>query len=288
MNQMASISADTKPKPRRSIWQFKIRTLIVITFVASFIALVGRYVHISFEQERIVEGLSGGEVLYDYEYKNGTAIPRGKPEGSRWVRERLGDKFFSRVTFVSVNKWDIEDIESIYSLHTLEHLTMFNCDKLKSLEYIQYFDNLAYIDFGDCDGLTDISHLKNVKSLKHLDLFSCDNISSIECLAGLPSLEYLDISNCPNLSSFECIQTLKQLKVLKFAKSPWEDVSCVLDNSELIELHLEDAIQLASLKGLENLKQLQIVNLRGCRSLPLSEIDRISKLMPGMSLVTGS
>ena len=272
------------PRPR---WQFKIKALLILVFLSSFIALAGSFAHTSFKQAKIVERLGPeNKILYDYEFKDGQAVLDRNPPGPDWIKNRFGKNFFARVTFVKIYGKPIKDIESIYYLHNLEHLAMFNCDSLTDINYIQHFKKLAYLDLGDCDGLTDVSPLKNATSLRHLDLYSCDNVVDLDFVENLTEIQYLDISNCEEITELEFLRALKNLETFKFAKSPLKDVVCLENNLKLRELHLEGSMSLENLDGLENLSRLQIVNIRGCKQLSKPQVDRLSKLMPGTNVVS--
>ena len=266
--------------------QFKIRTLLVLIFLSSFIAMAGSLAHTSFEQDKIVERLERKNVLYDYEFKDGQAVLHRAPPGPSWIKEKLGSNFFARVTHVKLYRKEINNIESIFNLHQLEHLSLFDCDSLTDVSYIEHFKKLVYLDLGNCDGLTDVEPLKGATNLEHLDLFSCANVSDLNCVENLTQLKYLDISNCEEISEFEFLHALKNLETLKLAKSSLSDVSCVLNNAQLRELHLEGCQNLGSVSGLENLEQLQLVNVRGCKKLSKTQVKRLSELIPGANVVS--
>jgi len=272
--------------PYRLRWQFRIRTLLVLVFLSSFFALAGSYAYTSFEQEKIVNKLGRKGILYDYEYKDGETFLDQSPAGPKWIKRRFGPNFFSRVTYVKLYRQNVENIESIYYLHDLEFLSLFDCDTLRDLKYIHHFGKLKHLDLGDCDGLKTIDPLRRAISLEYLDLFSCENVSDASCLASLERLKYLDISNCGEISEFEFFYALKNLETLKFAKSSLTDVSCFANNLQLRELHLEGSLNLESLDGLEGLPELHLVNVRKCDSLSKSEVDRFLALSPETIVVS--
>lgn len=266
--------------------QFKIKTLVVLTFFAGLASLVGSFANTSFQQAKIVKKLGGGKVLYDFEFKDGKTIRDPAPQGPAWIRERLGPRFFSRVTFVDLVGWEINDLSSIYYLHQLEHLTIFNCDSLESVKSIEHFQKLTYLDLAQCDLLSDLSSLDQSRQLKHLDLFACKSVKDLSCLNQHSNLEFLNVSNCTQLLELDFLQGLENLREFRFSKSTMSSVKPLAKNSKLQKLFLDDSPKLESLDGLEDLTDLQLVDLRGCKMLSLAEVKRLKIARPETSIIS--
>lgn len=86
--------------PRRRWSRFSFRTLLVVlALLSAALGWLALKVRQAERQRKAVTAIrkAGGYVLYDYECWNGIPILDGKPPPPAWLREVLGEDFFSDV-----------------------------------------------------------------------------------------------------------------------------------------------------------------------------------------------
>ncbi len=103
--------------------RFSLRaTMLVILWAAIWL---GSQVNQAREQRDALDAVRkyGGWVSFDYEFVNGTRAAGRQPWGSRWIRDRIGDEYFQKVTEVNL-------IYDASSGRRIENANMDTCDDL--------------------------------------------------------------------------------------------------------------------------------------------------------------
>jgi hypothetical protein len=171
----AEPSKADQPKRKRRWLQFSLRTLLIFTLICGIgFARLGRKIERKRGERVVVKEIrqAGGRVDYDYEI----ALPAVEPFGPAWLRELLGEDFFSDVALVVIP-------DAAAGSHIPENLI-----KLTRLERLC----LCGLDVADGDlvslkGLTDLRFLI-LKRSKVTD-------TGLVNLKNLTRLEFLRLSN---------------------------------------------------------------------------------------------
>lgn len=148
------------------------------------------------------------------------------------------------------------------TLTSLRELRINQCEKLEYLPLngLMELVNLQILEVSDCSMLKksgmEVKLLPS--SLEQLSIKSCGELANIliDLLAGLEALTFLELANCSHLISLPTVKTFETLTALK-------------------ELRLYGCPELSSLGGLQCLKSLRLLIIRGCCSL-----TKISSLPP--------
>jgi hypothetical protein len=90
------------PHPLRRFLRFSVRGLIVVVLV--IVVWLGWIVQQAHVQRDAVAAIrrSGGEVFYDWEWKDGHRIIGGEPWPPRWLVHLVGVDYFGQVTTVQL------------------------------------------------------------------------------------------------------------------------------------------------------------------------------------------
>lgn len=157
----------------RRFTRYSLRTMLLVLFALSvWFGWISVRVQ---NQRKAVESIQqgGGQVVYDYERDPADArksIPNPEPPGPAWLRDLVGEDWFSDV--IVVRLFDVDD----ESLGQLAHLPKIRRMFLRGEE------------------VTDIG-LAHVASLDELEYLELDKLrvtdEGLVSLAGLDSLEYL-------------------------------------------------------------------------------------------------
>jgi hypothetical protein len=279
MNKRTSI----RKHENRRWFQISLRAFVLIVLVGS--ALTGWLASegVRADRERkIVEYLQqyNAQILYDYQFSNGTFEANGVPNGPQWMRRRLAVHFFSSATSVQIHSPDsLEGIECVQGLRKLERLTIYNCDQLENVDCLRNMPELRYLDLGKCSRLVNVDALKGANKLQHLALNQCLVLENIDSLNLLQELSELELSGCDGLTNFSVLSGLR-LRKLDFTKSTLSDVEFLEGLTTLEELYLAGSESLTNVDGLKNLKQLQKLDLRGCDKLKKHQIDSLKDDLP--------
>ncbi len=135
-------------KPRRQQPRLSIASLITLVLVLGL--WLGWFVRSARIQREAVAAITKahGEVLYDWECRNGHWVPHGAPWGPRWLVNAIGVDHFGNVTFVRIPGPSEADLSHIGNLVQLRTLVIT--------------DKLDLTDAG-------LAHLKRLKNLRTLD-----------------------------------------------------------------------------------------------------------------------
>jgi len=166
---------------RQSGWKQKKWTLtgllVIVAVVGIFVGWVGRRMHQARKQQAAADAIVnlGGEVVYDSQkYQGGGWSERAEPSGPAWLRNLLGDDFFSDVVFVLMQD------------------AQFNDDLMLHLADLP---NLRALDLSDTQMAdAELEHLKELTNLEGLDLSETQvTDAGLEHLAGLANLRRLNL-----------------------------------------------------------------------------------------------
>jgi hypothetical protein len=89
-----------------------LRTLLIVTVVvAAFAGWLGRGIEHNRKQTEIAKTITGmgGYVFYDYQRWNGGWSRGLEPRGPSWLREILGQNFFSELDYVGLSETGVSD-----------------------------------------------------------------------------------------------------------------------------------------------------------------------------------
>ena len=190
-----SSQADPIPRPRRRYLRFSVRGLIVVVLViGGWLGSIVRSARIQREAVAAIEK-AGGEVWYDWEWKDGKAIQGGSPWMPGWVANRAGIDCFGNVVAARISPEDAEDtMVQVGRLSRLEHLELNNhygtdlwTIHLASLTNLSDLD-LARTQVTD-SGLVHLNGLIRLSSLNLRNTQVTDaGLVHLKCLTGLSKL----------------------------------------------------------------------------------------------------
>jgi internalin A len=211
-------------------------------------------------QRRAIRAIeqAGGEVLYDYQYRDGKAVRDGKPQGPGWLRKWLGDGFFHDVACVH-----------FYRAEPSVNAAMSGVEQFDRLQALAFFDTRL--------SDTGLSHVQDLRSLRVLRLFLTDVTNGgLRYLRSLENLEVLEVLPTDaasdrvyfNEDGLANLEGLKRLRKLGLCGTGVTDRGVAhlkgLARLEELDLSLTNVTDegLENLTGLTNLRKL---GLRGCR-----------------------
>ena len=146
-----------------------------------------------------------------------------------------------------ITKKEMKSIKEINGDNILEYLSINEwvelgtpCRGLKSLEGLQYAENLERLDLSE-NAINDLTPLKNLNKLKYVEL-DRNMISDLTPLSKLKNLEHLNIYNNKGIVDITPISN--------FSKLEWLDLHFCNRGSQKVNV-----------KPLGNLKALKMVNL---------------------------
>jgi hypothetical protein len=271
------------PKRKRRWFQFSLRSvLIAVTLLALACGWLGQKIDQKRKEREALEAIfkSGGDASYDFDIRKGRRATDSTPPGQEWLRDLLGDNFFSEVVKVSyqgefdsvkrrggnvtdealVNLKALPKLRTLYLDFTpkLTDAGLANLNELKQLQAL-YLGRMRASDAG-------MENLKRLTQLQSLALVSTDvTDAGLASLKGLTQLRWLNLSNSKVTDA-----GLANLKELTQLRSLYLDSTVVTDAgienlSGLTKLHdlglartqVSDT-GLASLKGFSKLRRLAL------------------------------
>ncbi|CAI9087661.1 OLC1v1021790C1 [Oldenlandia corymbosa var. corymbosa] len=189
--------------------------------------------------------------------------------------------FFSCLTFLEVlnlSNTNIKCLPALSDLHKLRLLLLSRCTALVSLGELQSTTRLEILDLSGSTALKEIQgeSLEDMIRLQKLDL-SGTKITRLPHLSST-NLRQLVLKNCFNLKEFPSLKNLSRLEELNL--SGVRSIEVVLPDFEhMTSLRLLDLSEtlVEKLNTLSNLKNLNYLSLRDCRSL--SELPCLEVLL---------
>jgi Leucine-rich repeat (LRR) protein len=162
-----------------------------------------------------------------------------------------------------------------------------NLSFLPSLQFLTGLNVLTYHidDISPIEGLPNLRSLKIYRSGKrgldfrlfpHLERLTMQYRPKSDSLFECLSLTKLYLSNYPSKES-ESFASLKGLTTLELTNGPMQDLSGLAALGELRELGLYYLRALPSLRGIEDLTLLYVLNIDTCRKI--TAIDQVSNML---------
>jgi internalin A len=279
-----SCGAATKPAERvsrtwRSYLRFSVRGLILLVLAIG--VGLGWMVQSARNQHDAVAAIekAGGSVSYDWEWRNGTAIPAGKPWAPRWLVDLMGVDYFGHVTDVSLPGATDAAIVPVARLTQLQRLILAE-SSMSDVGVISFFDvNRPRVTSAG------LMHLKKLTNLAELDLGGTQvSDAGLAHLKGLTKLSVLDIrGNEVTDAGLAHLKGLTNLSVLSVCGNPVTDAGLAhlagLTNLSTLRLdgtRVTDA-GLAHLKGLTKLRRLSLDGTE-VTDAGLTNLMRLTKL----------
>ncbi|KAF3783309.1 LRR receptor-like serine/threonine-protein kinase [Nymphaea thermarum] len=192
---------------------------------------------------------------------------------------------------------------SIGHLKSLTDLNLYNCKSLKELpQEVSQLTSLVSLNLTGCYQISALPEsMRHLKQLKWLYLKRCSSLTEIsECICSFLNLELLDASHCQHVAVLpNWIEKLKSLIVLDLSWTAIEELPhCIVSLENLKRLSVSHCHQLKFLPwfppslttpeargcgkledvpGIKQMKLLRGLDLRGCRSLDDSFLERLQK-----------
>jgi Leucine rich repeat len=191
--------ANTASRPWRRFLRFSVRGLIVLVLVVG--GGLGWLVRSARVQREAVAAITeaGGLVQYDWEWREGSDVPRGKPRAPTWLVNLIGVDFFGHVTdvrFFSLSKATDATFVHVGRLTQLERLHVFRWSLGDAgLAHLKGMTKLSSLVLCSTQ-LTDacLAHLKGMTSLTSLHLTDTQiTDAGLVHLKGLTKLSYLNL-----------------------------------------------------------------------------------------------
>jgi Leucine-rich repeat (LRR) protein len=234
------------PKHKRRWFQFSLRSVMVFTMVCAIpCAWLNRKIDRKRKEWEAVEAIVklGGQAHYDYQ-----RFTDGKPPGPAWLRNLLGENFFSEVDVVN--------------LLDARGLPLDRLDELTQLREVD-LRRTRTTDAG-------LAHLKGLIRLEALDLQRTEiSDAGLVNLEGLTNLEALCLSHTHITDAgLASLKGLTRLQMLDLQSTEVSDSGLInlaelnrLRSLYLIHTNVSDA-GLAHLKGLVQLKSLYLAGTK--------------------------
>jgi hypothetical protein len=194
------------PKRKRRWFQFSLRTLLIFTIVVAVACgWLGRRIERKRNEREAIEAILkfGGSVEYDYQllhpFPGASWSPTAEPYGPAWMRNLLGENFFSEVNGVLLYESKITDdglvnlkwfTEAQYLWLEEDNISDIGLVNIKPLKRL-YALNLALTNVGDA-GLENLIGMDELRELC-LKATKVTNAGLVH-LKRLGRLHYLDLS----------------------------------------------------------------------------------------------
>lgn len=207
------------------------------------------------------------------------------------------------------HKLNNESLEIISRMKQLTALNLRGCQKItnKGIVEIQKLSNLEVLNLSDIPKITHESLnivFEKLDQLIYLNLSSNDKIISLEELKELKNLRTIDLGCIPNIN-LDCIEKNKQIQCLILNYTNIKELKSIYELENIKKLNLSNCILLENdeinrcLKYLVNLtdlnlmntkidtnsmsyisemKELKILNIRGCNNLTNSSFEFFEKM----------
>jgi hypothetical protein len=212
------------PHPCRRYLRLSVRGLVVVVLlIGGWLGSVVRSARIQPGAVKAIEK-AGGRVFYDWEWRDGKAIPGGRPLAPPWLVDRIGVDLFSSVTAVEFRlPYSLTDgpIVEFTLFPRLERLAFTGMTmSVAGLSNLRRLNHLRELDLGNC-GVTDaeLAYLKGNTCLRSLRLRAA-YVSDVGLthLEGMSNLASLDLASTAitgaGLSHLKSLTGLCRLKLL--------------------------------------------------------------------------
>ncbi|CAN1326174.1 Disease resistance protein L6 [Linum perenne] len=172
---------------------------------------------------------------------------------------------------------NLKNVPDFSDCEGLEWLKFSECQKMHGELDIRNFKNLRGLEISN----TKITKLKGeIGRLQHLQHLNVSQSSLIEVPVGiskLSSLEYLDLTlTHPNKTDITEMLPLRKLAISNVSLEKFPDLSNL---KNLRDLWINNCSELIEVTGLETLELLELLNMKGCRSIrKLPDLSALIKL----------
>ncbi len=274
-----------QPKPKRRLFQYSLRTLLVL--VAAIGIVMATVVMPAVRQRQAVEQVQrfGGMIFYGYQYSpDGTEAPGNESAVPAWLRRTFGEDCFANVTGVVLDGSRVHDPgrefpfdadnsygEILDALRRLPKLRRLRVERIP----------LAFLDLAKLSSSPNLeipevkslavenTDLPNVAHLSHLHELRLElkgsEIDGFGCLGALTDLEVLSLGNSRiSDAGIADLSGLTKLSELDLPENTITDVGCdvISQFSNLTRLDLCGAqitdVGLAKLGALRELRWLNL------------------------------
>ena len=262
----------TNPSPKRRWFRFSLRTLLVVVVLLCLpLGWFAARLRDAERQRKAVEAIraAGGAVKYDYQEAGGWGA---EPNAPAWLREVVGDDFFSDVVEVHLLGTTFGD---------------------ESMEHLKRLTNLNGLGLNDTQ-VTDagLDHIKRLPSLEALYLGGTDvTDAGLKSLKGLKTLEVLSLCDTEVADAgLVHLQTMTNLKSLVLSRTQVTDAGLEyikglthLEDLVLSETQITDA-GLMHLNGLTNLRTMLLSDTQ----VTEEGIEELRKALPNCGIDWGA
>jgi hypothetical protein len=161
--------------------------------------------------------------------------------------------------------YDLDNMNNMKKLVKLKSVILKAMSNLVNIDGLANCTSLIHLTLKGSHKLLDIASLSQCVLLKSL-FIETSNIKSVKALRNCTSLReiYLHSNRLKNITSF-C--HFKQLNTLTLVGNKVKRLFPLKGCTALRELSLDNLIELTSLEGLEECKQLRYINMRMCYKL---------------------
>ncbi|CAN1811649.1 Disease resistance protein L6 [Linum perenne] len=172
-------------------------------------------------------------------------------------------------------------LDGLENLVLLKELWVEGCTILKKLPSLATLTRLEFLHVESCPIISEIHGVGEVwESLSLLDVRGCSSLIGIEALQTLVKLEDLVLIG-PELtetvpSSLSMFTKLRKLAISNVSLEKFPDLSNL---KNLRDLWINNCSELIEVTGLETLELLELLNMKGCRSIrKLPDLSALIKL----------
>jgi Leucine rich repeat len=214
-------------RPTSRYGRLSVRSFILVVLVIG--AVLGWIVRRAHFQGDVVAAIrkAGGDVCYDWQWRDGHSIRNGKPWWPEWLVDLVGADFFGDIVLVVLNNPTDADLILAGNLRRLEAIVL-----------------QGRVGQVTNDGLVNLASLTRLKQLQ-LDSTAIDDIG-LDHVSGLTSLRSLSLTS--TRISDAGLKKLKRLTQLTYLTLP--------SNITITDRGL------AELSGLVNLESLYLIGTR--------------------------
>ncbi|MBC1453685.1 LPXTG cell wall anchor domain-containing protein [Listeria welshimeri] len=192
------------------------------------------------------------------------------------INELFPDSDLAEVMRVELGKTSVNDIISQNELDTLTILNGGN-KNIKSIEGIQYLNNLVKIDLNEND-ISNINNLAGLTNLKNLNLGENLQLKDITALSGLTTLTNFTVGSL-ELSDISALSNLANLTDLWIASPKLNNISALsnLTNLESLTVRISPISDFSPVANLINLRNL-VLDQDGLKDSDLIYLNNLTKL----------
>jgi hypothetical protein len=198
-----------------------VRGLIIVVLILG--GWFGWTVRAARTQRQIVEGIlkAGGDVKYEWEWKDGREIPGGKPCWPTWLVQHVGPDYFGHVSYLYLSFMGTDKL--LAGAENLTGLEVLVCQQApltdEGLVHLAWLTTLRELSLaGTTVSDAGLLHLGRLVRLEFLDLSDTRvTDTGLTQLTRLASLKKLDLSNTQvtdgGLVNLQRLTGLKSLSV---------------------------------------------------------------------------